>query len=53
MKKLFLIIFCLVHSLVYSQEKQSPVYYLNSVKFIDIDNIYINPKNIDSVDIKK
>lgn len=53
MRKILLIIFCLNYSLVYSQEKQSPVYYLNSVKYSDIDNIYINPQNIDSVRIKK
>jgi len=43
----------LICSLVYSQEKQAPVYYVNSVKYATLDNIYINPQNIDSIYIKK
>ncbi|BDX39063.1 hypothetical protein CYCD_24180 [Tenuifilaceae bacterium CYCD] len=53
MKKTLFIALCLIQSLVYSQEKQSPTYYLNAAKYLSLDNIYINPKNIAAVNIKK
>lgn len=48
MKKLFLILFCLISLTSNSQERINSHFYLNDTE-IDIDNVFINPMNIDSL----
>lgn len=36
----------------FSQQKQAPDFYLNSVK-IDLKKVYLNPKSIDSIKVEK
>jgi len=52
MKKLFLILFCLISLISYSQERHNQTFYLNG-KVIDFENVYINPMNIDSLFVEK
>lgn len=48
MKKTLLILFCLISLISYSQERINSHFYLNDTE-IDIDNVFINPMNIDSL----
>lgn len=52
MKKLFLILFCIISLISYSQERNNPTYYLNDT-VMDFENIYINPMNIDSLFVER
>ncbi len=52
MKKLFLILLCLISLTVYSQQKDNPIIYLNDTE-IDLDKVFVNPKSIDSVRVDK
>jgi hypothetical protein len=52
MKKLLLFIFCFTSFASYSQERNNPHIYLNN-KEINLDNVFLNPKSIDSMYIEK
>jgi hypothetical protein len=52
MKKIFLVLFCLINLTGYSQQKDNPIIYLNDTE-IDLDKVFVNPKSIDSVNVDK
>jgi len=52
MKNAILILFCLFFFIGYSQERNSPYFYLNG-KEMDFENVFINPMNIDSLFVEK
>ncbi|MBV5314959.1 MAG: hypothetical protein JZU47_16775 [Prolixibacteraceae bacterium] len=52
MKNLTLLVLLLLVYTGFSQQKQAPDAYLNSVK-IDLNKVFLNPKSIDSIKIEK
>ena len=52
MKKIALILFCLLYLTSYGQDKNNPHIYLNFEE-IDLEHVFINPMNIDSMRVEK
>jgi hypothetical protein len=51
MKNIVVLIFCLVTTEVFSQNKPAPTFFLNSDK-IDWENVHIKPSSIDSMRVE-
>lgn len=51
--KVFLVVFLTLTSLFsYSQEKRTPIYYLNSKK-VEVKNLFFNSKGVDSIRVER